>query len=470
MQTNINLVQNELWNRGYLKFLLWKQQRGIYDTIHSVGAESETVVILCARQFGKSVLGALMAIEDCLRNDDVCVLIIGPTIKQTVEIVAPRIRMLMQTAPEGLIKRTKSENKWYVGNSEIVIGGFDNGATNQRGKTIYRIYIEEVVDSNPDDYHERMRSDLAPALAHSILGQMVFLTTPPKIPDHPFITDTIPEARLNNTYFKYTIDDNDALDAQKKKRLIKLTGGVNSVDTKRELYCEIVRDPTVLLTPDFSEHNATFDYIKPTVARWSITIDFGGVRDHTHVLFHCYNYLNNQQCIDFELHFPANTNTDKIMEQVRNKAKDYSDVPLPIYADAPGQTRVDMQDKGIGIIPVPKSDWVASINACNLGFYNNRIKINKQNCPILIETCRSGTFNKQRTDFARSKALGHMDAMAALSYALKVSNKENPYREMTRPPDNVFVKKPIVDDKQEVANVIGNKFSKGVKKFGSFKR
>ena len=90
----------------------WDQQLPIYEKVHMLGVEDATnIVMLCARQFGKSYLGALLAMEDCLRYPDSTVLIVGPTIKQTIDIVYQGVRKIQFDAPEGFVRRSKSESR-----------------------------------------------------------------------------------------------------------------------------------------------------------------------------------------------------------------------------------------------------------------------------------------------------------------------------------------------------------------------
>jgi hypothetical protein len=48
-------------------------------------------------------------------------------------------------------------------------------------------------------------------------------------------------------------------------------------------------------------------------------------------------------------------------------------------------------------------------------------------CKLLITTLRSGTFNHNRTDLARTSTLGHMDAFMSFAYGLRHANTANPY-------------------------------------------
>jgi hypothetical protein len=44
-------------------------------------------------------------------------------------------------------------------------------------------------------------------------------------------------------------------------------------------------------------------------------------------------------------------------------------------------------------------------------------------CTFLLATLKAATFNKTRTDFNRTQALGHMDAIAAATYGYRSIDK-----------------------------------------------
>ena len=123
-----------LWMRGDLEFLLWPQQIPIWDQLQNLPKNVVEFVVLCARQFGKSVVGVIYALSEAIKHRDCCILIMGPDTKQTIDIVAPKMRMLTRTAPPGLIKQMKSNNRYHVYHdlnskasdyTEIVIGGMN---------------------------------------------------------------------------------------------------------------------------------------------------------------------------------------------------------------------------------------------------------------------------------------------------------------------------------------------------------
>jgi hypothetical protein len=278
-----------LWERGLLTYKLWPQQRVIYDTIRQLPRTSQTVVVLCARQWGKSCCGVILALEDCLQNPNVLVMIIGPSIKQTRDIVRPRMKLFCTDMPEGMIKNLKSEDTWYFSNgSELKLGGFDTNSAAQRGKTIHKIYMEETCDSEGDDYIDFLQSDLAPALTHSLHAQIIHLTTLPKVPDHPFVLETIPEAALSGAYFKFTIHDNLKLTRHKYDACVKVCGGEHTTAFKREYLCEQVRDSSIILVPEFDEARHVMECAAPAYCYYWVGGDTGIVRDLS--VFHLCTY------------------------------------------------------------------------------------------------------------------------------------------------------------------------------------
>lgn len=418
-------VYQELWRRGILKWKLWPQQLVIYDTLRNLPRTVQTAVLLCARQFGKSVLGTLLALEDCLQNPDVIVLIIGPSIKQTRSIVRPRMKLLTKDAPEGLIKTVKSDDTWYFSNgSELKLGGFDTNSAAQRGKTIHKIYMEETCDSDGDSYVDFLQSDLAPALTHSAHAQIVHLTTLPKIPDHPFVLETIPEAEQSGAFFKFTIHDNKKLSKEKYDQCVKVCGGENTTAFKREYLCEQVRDSSIILAPEFDERLHVKPCELPKYSNFWIGGDIGGIRDMS--VFHLCTYDFERDKILFldERSFSAEVGSDIMAAACKEMEGSYK---VTRHVDAPGQLQIDLAQQHKFVCHLPRKDELhATVNQVRVALQTQAIEIDPK-CKLLIMTLRSGTFNHNRTDLARTSTLGHMDAFMSCAYAIRHANKGNPF-------------------------------------------
>ncbi len=419
-----------LWEYGNLQYKLWPQQRSIYATIRDLPLTVQTVVVLCARQFGKSVLGCLLALEDCLRNPGVVVMIIGPDIKQTRAIVMPRMKILCKDMPDELKAPDKpfpmvSQDTFYFANgSELKLGGFETGSASQRGKTIHKIYMEETCNSNGDTYTDFLRSDLGPALTHSKHAQIIHLTTLPKIPDHPFALETVPEAMLHGAFFCFTIHDNKKLSPEQFAQCVKLCGGEHTVDFKREYLCEQVRDGSIILAPEFDETRHVFDLKHPDYAKYWIGGDTGGVRDKSAFYLCCYDFKRAKILVMAERWYEPETGSDTMVKECLEMEEGRS---LSRHVDAPGQLQIDLAGIHKYAVALPRKDELeATVNQVRFALQTGAVEIDRS-CKLLITTLRSGTFNKTRTDLGRTRALGHMDAFMALAYALRHVNKSNPY-------------------------------------------
>jgi hypothetical protein len=241
---------------------------------------------------------------------------------------------------------------------------------------------------------------------------MIFLTTLPKFPDHPFVVETMTKAEYNNALYVYTIDDNKELTQAQYDACVRRAGGKDSIDFRREYMCELVRDPTILVVPDFEESRHVKDFEYMDHCHMHVGGDWGGVRDMTALLLMSHDFANDRILVFDERIFPPNTSTNAIIAEAR-KMEGARACSRSI--DMPGQLQVDLTAFGYEAQMPPKDDWRAAINSMAVKFSLNKIWVHKR-CRFLIQSRRSGTFNKNKTDFERTSILGHCDALAALMH------------------------------------------------------
>jgi hypothetical protein len=192
---------------------------------------------------------------------------------------------------------------------------------------------------------------------------------------------------------------------------------------------ESVRDETIVVVPHF---DATF-HVKqlhfPAMCKPQLTMDWGGVRDKTVALLHYYDWTRDKLCFWDERVFEPNTETSTVVPTCRGMEETlpYETKITARHADVPGQLVVDLKvDHDWEIATPPKDEWRVAINNFALLFTQNKVEIDPR-CKNFIQACRSGRFNKTRTDFERTKALGHCDAIAAGMYANRVQDRTNPF-------------------------------------------
>lgn len=422
-------IKHELWYRGNLTWKLHKVQLIVYKALRHLPKGTREAVVLIARRWGKSYLGVVMALEDCLQNPGKQVFIVGPSLKQTRRIITPLIREITLDAPQGLIKQTKSELTWTVGESTLIIGAFDTALESFRGLEAISIYLEESGLADVQEYEYTLKSVLRPTLMHS-QGRLTHLTTPPREENHPFVFSTMPEAHLNNAMFVYTIEDNPLMSKEEIEAEIQASGGRESEHCKRELFCKIVKDEKRLVTPEFDEERHVKKLTSPPYTYYLTAIDFGGVRDNHALLLTYFDFERNKTCIFDEVWLGINTGTDEIIKAGR-RMESSNDVfwlkgaPARII-DAPDQLLIDVKRMKYECTkPQKGKDSVEDgIQALRVGLLKDQIEIDPR-CIVLIQTLKYGMWDKHRKDFQRTDALGHCDMIAALSYAYRHTDRVN---------------------------------------------
>lgn len=452
-----NEARRALWLHGILTWKLHESQLVIDEGIESLPKNVHEAVILCCRRFGKSFYGCVRSLSRGIQARDKKVLrIIGPDIKQTKMIVeynmAKITEELRQLNLENLVKWVKSENMYLIGeHSGLFLGGFDSQADSLRGGEAHEILIEESGSSDPDQYDYQMRSVIKPQLLKTN-GIMIHLTTLPPIPDHPFINETIPQAKLDNAFYSYTIYEDPLATPDIIERAKKDSGGEHTEAFRREYLNEIIRDRNIVIIPDFNERLHVKEITTPPWINYEIYTDWGGVRDFTVSLLMGYDFLRAKDLVLDEMWWPANTPT----EVINRDLKRWADLRIKKhYVDAPGQLHVDLlYTHKLEVTAPDKGDWEANINTTANRFTVNKIEISPK-CALLKQTCQSGTFNKHRTDFARSNALGHMDAVAALMYGIRHLDRTSPYPAQSTDHDFMYI--PASQQQQPGANVVPRK-------------
>lgn len=444
----------------------------IDEGIESLPNDVHEAVMLCCRRFGKSFYGCVRSLSRGIQAKHKKVLrIIGPDIKQTKMIVEYNMAKITEELRElnlsGLVRHIKSENMFLIGDKAgLFLGGFDSQADSLRGGEADEILIEESGSSDPDQYNYQMQSVIKPQLLKTG-GKMIHLTTLPPVPDHPFITETIPSAQMDGAYYSYTIYEDPLATPEIIARAIKDCGGENTDAFKREYLNVIIRDRSIVIVPDFEPAIHVEDFTTPHVINYELYTDWGGVRDMTASLLMGYDFLRAMDYVIDEMWWPHNTPTHTIVKGWKEKwgkilTKNH-------YIDAPGQLQVDLTDTHKVDFKTPnKEDWESNVNHMANRFTQNKIRIHPR-CKLTIQTCRSGVFNKHRTDFGRSITLGHMDAAAALMYGIRQLDRSSPYTPQSTSSDNMYIPQAMRHTETEVVQQRGFMDQK-FKQFGSAKK
>jgi hypothetical protein len=281
------------------------------------------------------------------------------------------------------------------------------------------IYLEESGSSDPETFDYVVKSVLYPTLMHS-RGKIIHLTTPALTIDHPLHTQTIPSTSTNGAFFRYTIRDNPLLTDDVIAAEIDSLGGYESAHTKRELFCEIVKDDNIIVVPQFDDRKHIRDLSLPDDAYYWVAGDVGGVRDKTVFLLMAFDYAIDKIYVVREMVADTQTATSEIVKRALEMEAGRN---LSRFVDAPGQLFIDLASTyNYPCFPPEKLEFEHNIHRLQTAFWKDQVFVHPS-CKLLITTLRSGQLNKQRTDFSRSKDMGHCDALAALIYGIRHADR-----------------------------------------------
>ena len=418
----------QLWFRGTLSWKLHVAQLDMYKAYF--GCDNLLFVINCTRRIGKTYMLCLLAIEFALKNPRSTIAFIAPTAVMVKKNIAPLMRQILDDCPKSLLPAWKAQDKSYVfkNGSEIQIAGTDNErAELLRGQTIHLVLIDEAREIEKLQY---IVTDILIPTTMTTKGRIIMASTPPESYSHDFVT-YVDKAKLKGNYIHKNIFDNPMLTAKEKTQFIEEMGGKDSIACRRELFAEIITDPTVAVIPEFTdvkEKEIVKEVPRPDFFDCYDGMDVG-FNDNTGVIFGYWDFKEAKLVIEDELLLNRMTTQElangiKAHETALWKLKApylrISDTDLIVISDL---SRLH----NLNFIPTRKDNKEAAINNLRMLVADNKLIIHPR-CKNLISQLHGAIWNKNKTDFIRTNKEGHFDLVSALIYlARNVLRNRNPY-------------------------------------------
>lgn len=488
-------VRKHFWEEGNLAYKLDGLQQRIEKTVRS--SEAKKVCILSSRQIGKSYWSDTHALSFCIKNTKKIARIVAPTLKQCQDIVQDNLAPICADAPSGMVVPLKTDYRWGISNgSSLRLGALERAHVDgNRGGNASLVIYEECGFVKGDDFSYGVNSVLGPQLLRSN-GREIYVTSPSEDPDHPLHTLIVPECERLGTLFRFTVFDSPSIQPEQIVEAMRRSGCVVPDDMRwaimrrvvttenfdywvqktgavvteaflREYMARIIRPATLMIIPDFNERKHVIAFTPPVQSKWTVTIDWGGVKDKTCAILHTYDYLSGVDLFWDEKVWDANTPTNQIVDDLREWDRDFYIEQR--WADVAGQVQVDLNSTynySVGV--PPKTDWESTVKQFAVKFTTDKIMIHPR-CTFMIKSVKGGMFNKHRTDFERKHELGHCDGIAAGMYAIRVQDRENPYRKDEANRDQYFVA-PRQEKELDLASAIGSEQSWALQRsFGKFR-
>lgn len=398
----------EAWTRGALDYKLRPEQQLLKDVIDRSGRE--LVVPNIARKIGKTTTCVVYTLEQAIKSKN-HVRYSTAFLTDLQEFILPIFEMMLLDCPEYLRPRYKESKKcfFFPNGSVIKLIGIDKNPNGLRGNIIDILIVDEA--SFVVNLTYLYRSIIIPATKNRPF-KLIFPSTPPVSPEHFWAKELIPKAKARNTYIELTIDADESLSAEERKRLIDEVGGEDSPTAQREYFCKIIVDATRAVAPSFKKdmHVQSFE---AEHINWRIFGD-QGAKDKNPFLKVGYDHNTRKILFRSEYVPESRIPTPLIAEGYKKHfPEDYG-----LTLDCPEQLRIDYSDLGMPSSRPHKEDFASGLLQLNAALHNNQVLIHPD-CSLLIATLEGGLLNPRRTDYERSEFLGHCDSAATFIYALR---------------------------------------------------
>ncbi len=439
-------LQRELWRRGQLEYLTRPgAQRSMYRRAHQqierFPGIPEPLIYLCHRQLGKSHMSVMLCVERAIRQPGSFIGFGMDTIEHAHEIWHEKVPNVVEDMPPGFNYWTR-KNFVYLRHkdwpraviSTIALRGVDY----QRGDGIrggnYDMWVLDEV-RNIHCLAYVVRHVITPAWRGAKDPLFLMLTTPPDTDDHDFLT-YYRRAEKSGSLITIPASKNPDWSEDDDRMMLAEYGSKEDPGWQRELECRMIPNTDRLVIPEWGATNGRYFVSalpRPDYYRGYVFIDLGW-RDHTAALFLYYDFENRRLGIIDEIlvnYTPMDKIAVAVVEKLEGSFPEHVQGDVMIMADRGGTTAKDRDLEALNAalselgahdywaLPIEeKWDRDGAINALRSGISKGRVLV-QQNCVMLDHTLKNAVWNTRRTDFERSKTIGHADLLAALNYAFR---------------------------------------------------
>lgn len=315
-----------------------------------------------------------------------------------------------------------------------------------RGQTVTEWFQDEA--GFIDDLDALIEEVIRPTFV-TTGGRLWLLSTPPRIPDHPF-RDYVEEASLKGAYFHQTYRDNPRTDPGELKRLMEKEGiqGEDDVRFRREFLADLnafETDHRVIKSFRPAEHDEWFaTWVPPRIMRHYVCIDPGS-KDATGIIFASYDWRSGVMVIEDELVL-TNPDTKTIADAITAKEKAlwgeleathpdtrrYSDHELLFINDLRRVYGLKCNKA------IKRGTNIGMVNVLDGHLGKGEIRVHPR-CVNLRLQLTNGMWRETRgehRDYERTRRLSHLDALDAAKYLAMAMTLPGVTRENHPHPDD----------------------------------
>lgn len=414
------------WSRGLLTYKLHSAQNLIDEAVNK--AAGKLYVVNVSRQFGKSYWLTVKSIMTAIQKPKAVIKVATAFLSDLEEFILPAFDKVLEDCPEDLKPRYKVQGSKFIfpNGSQIKLIGLDRKPNGLRGNTIDLILIDEAGFVKNLDY--LYKSVIIPATMHRPDAKVIFTSTPPESPDHPFAS-FCERAKLEDCYAHYTIYDNPMVTLDIIEELAKESGGKDSVTFRREYLAETIVDSERAIIPEWKDEFIV-DEIPASPYRQYYhnysALDLG-FKDMTASIHGHYDFQQATLYIEDEYGLNGyDLTTPRLV-------KDIKEIEERLWGDKQPYKRIS-DNNNLHLLndmtslhsfhwsPVGKESLHAMVNEVRMLVGEGRLKVHSR-CKKLIACLQNGLWDNNREKFARSTNLSHVDWLAALVYLIRELDK-----------------------------------------------
>jgi hypothetical protein len=399
-------------------------QRNMFEAFFN--STGRKYIIHSSRRLGKTFLLCVLAMCTAIHKSNAQVRYASTTQKAVRKMIIPIFKEVIITLPLKHRPKWNGQEGAYVfpNGSMIHVCGVNNGNSDSlRGTAADLAIVDEA--AFVDELTYLIESVLMPQLI-STGGKLIMASSSPLSPAHDF-ANYIAEAQTNNQYSSYTIHD-----SQYSKDLIeefcKEAGGANSTTWRREFLNALIVDDEMSIIPEWKDdyiQEVKPDEFRNYYAQYE-SMDLG-IRDKTIWLSGYYDFKKAVLVIEDEFEISGTDTTTRAIAELINTHRRKE----PYRAISDNNNLLLLQDLSkefnLHFSPTSKDSLASMVNAVRLMVGDGRILV-APHCKQLIGCLKYGVYqDSKRSDFGRSKAFGHYDAIASLIYLVRnLDTSSNP--------------------------------------------
>lgn len=441
----------EAWADGEISHQLTPSQQDSYDKLRAWEEQRFTkrghkYLLDISRRWGKSKVGCVWLVENCIRRPGSRYLYIGPIRKEIEDLTLPLFADIFSECPPEMLPTYVHGDRAYEfpNGSRIELYGLDKNPNASRGGAIDGAFLDEC------GFFKRLKYLVKSVLMPQVMGRAVWAyllmaSTPPDTPAHPWSDYYVKEAIADGSYDQKTIEDADQYDVDEIETLIREAGGRSDPDCQREYFAQHLADAERVVLPEYPVKARRLVELGAAAQRPryfdGYTVIDPGWSDLLAILFGYWHFGKGVLVVEDEIaeQRMSSGRAAKLIDEKERElwgtARCYRSAgivtaqPFARYSDRDRRLIGDLrQDHGIAVLQAQKDTPVQAVNQLRNAILAEQVWIHPR-CVKLQAHLRAAIWkNELHKQFSwQGGPFGHFDLVAALLYMWRnVNRTRNP--------------------------------------------